>query len=603
MHVTNNSAKYLHDANILHRQGFRILSPNPQASGRSISFRRPVFPLILATGFKVLGKSVQSASLATRIFFGLDIILIYVLGRIFFGVAAGLLSSGLVLTSHGINILSTYINLDIVLPFFILLFTLLLYVSLSRSSSSWAIFAGFSLGFALMVKESALFCLGLPVGMVLFAPKDKKWEYGKICLWILGSLIIPLVLWASYMFFTNDSFVSMLDWAYRSATYRMRPLSDWLYLFTVGFPKTILKYYQELLRPITPLSFLMIFSCFFISIRGFIQKKTSDLILIILIVISLPLVLQIADEGDRPGQTTIVYLILYITLAVFVVSCISLIMNYTVKFNNKFIKLKFFNSPNKICIVVIHILFIISAGFFLIKAQLLNKNYPTWSEWRYGHSLAILTKQPFTVYGRFTTEQKEAAEWLKKNAVNNSKIIADGFTHEALDFFDVADYVIPVFGPKRGTPVGSMSIEKRDDKSRPLYLITYSSFDNGMQRNRIVFPIFEEDILATLKKENPEYLVISGRGLFFSEYFNRAKWVNLRFSNQNVRIFEIHLDRFEPIAFDNVGVNESINNHLFWLEKNYPDEYLSLKEKIELFGLTIDELKNSPLRFAPGEVY
>jgi asparagine N-glycosylation enzyme membrane subunit Stt3 len=64
---------------------------------------RPLFPLIIAGGFKLWGKSVHSAVLVVRIVFALEIILIYLIGRVFFGATAGLLSVGLVISSHGIR--------------------------------------------------------------------------------------------------------------------------------------------------------------------------------------------------------------------------------------------------------------------------------------------------------------------------------------------------------------------------------------------------------------------------------------------------------------------------------------------------------------------
>ena len=606
--VNNNTAKYLQEASkLLHKQDHGIMSND------ALTARRPLFIIILASGFKLWGKNVHSVSLATRIFFALEIILIYILGRIFYGIAVGLLSSGLVITSYGVNYVACFIDTDIVLPFFILLFILIYHIALTRSSRIWAVFAGISLGLALMVKESAFFCLGLPFGMFLLAPKGKRWEYGKLGLWVLGALAIPLVLWTIYMFLTDDSFLSIFDvvrFQYQKLSIKLfgyqGPFAFFkylTYLFTTGLPKTIFKYYQSYLQEVSPLSFLMIFGWFFVFIRGLISKKKSDLILSILGVCSLPLILRITDYGGRFGQTAMVYMFLYVPLATFVVSSISLLISYAVKFNNKYKKFNIFSSINKKYPRLISNLLIVLLGFFLITAQLFDKNRSTWKLWTDSiYPLSIFSKKQFEVYGRYTIEHQEAAEWLKKNTPKNAKIIADGYTCEALDFFEVTDYEIPEFHPNKGLFIAKFP-KKRIDNAKLLYLITYWAFDSHTDRHRRIFPIYEEDIVRALKKENPDYLVISGRGLFLRAYFDKAKWANLRFDKQSTRIYEIHLDRFEPVIFENVGVNDTINEHLVWLEKNYPDEYLLFTKKIEVLGLTMDEIKNSQLRFPQGQVY
>jgi len=603
--VTNNTARYLHKASkVMHGQGSAMMSHD------TLTARRPLYLVILVSGFKLWGKNVHSASLATRIFFALEIILIYLLGRIFYGKAVGLLSSGLVLTSWGVNFTARYIDADIIVPFFILLFILIYHIALTRSSRTWAVFAGISLGLALMVKQSAWICFGLPIGMVFLAPKGKRWEFGKIGLWVIGAMVIPLILGAIYMILASDAFLSIVDVVrlqYQMTTKRLvgpNTFAHWAYLFTAGFPKTIFRYYQSFLLKVTPFSLLMIIGWFFVFIRGLISKKTSDLILAILVICSLPLILQLAALEERLSQTTMVYMFLYVALATFVVSCISLLIGFAVKFNNKYKKFNFFNSADKKYPRLINNLLIVLVGFFLIKAQLFDRYDPTWHEWTHGrYPLAVFSKQPFKVYGRFTTEQQDTAEWLKKNASKNAKIIADGYTNEALDFFGVADYEIPVFHPSGGIQFPFYSLKKREDNAQPIYFITYSSFDSGSQGNRVYIPIFEEDIATALKKENPDYLAISGRGLFFGAYFDKAEWASLKFDNKHVRIYEIHLERIEPVAFENVGVNETINKHLIWLKKYHPDEYSKLNDKIKLLGLTIDEVKNSPLRFPIEQIY
>ncbi len=786
--ITNNSARYIQKASNISQE----LGP-AMFKGDALTARRPLFPVILALGFKLRGKSVESASLVTRMFFTLQIILIYLLGRFFYDKSVGLLSSGLVLTSYGVNLVACYVNTDIVQPFFILLFILIYYIALTRSSKIWAVSAGIILGLALMVKESAWFCFFIPIGIVFLAPKGKRWEYGKLGFWVIGTMAIPLVLWAIYIVHTNDSFHSILDvarWQFGSATWRIfgqfgYPFKYWTNMFITGLPKTLFKYYQIFLQKVTPLSFLMIFGWFFVFIRGLISRKTSDLILTTSVICSLPIIIRVVEDGDRLGQSTMVYMFLYLTLSIFVVSCISLLMIYAVKFNYKYKKFNIISSAVRKHPRLIGNLLIILVGFFLIKAQLFGKNGSTWYQWtEHSYSLSIFSKKQFEVYGRYTIEQQETAEWLKKNASKNAKIIADGYTNEALDFFEVADYEIPTFHPTKEISVPLGSIKKGNenidgfvvganiltdnepdsgpgvdliqngnfsadtdppprwtvggatatltteangqagncmmvttngaapgvayqqkavtigkfyklivyfkkgtatngtievgypadltayasaisitdsawtayavtfkaadanlvirlsatqwaagktayfdeiscyeipatcvaanpdamdtwdnDNIPPLYFITYSNFNSGAQRHRIIFPIFEEDIMTVLKRENPDYLVISSRGIFLGAYFDKASWACLKFENHRARIYEIHLDRFEPVIFEDIGVNETIGEHLTWLEKDFPDEFLLFKEKIETLGLTIDELKNSQLRFPRGQVY
>ena len=597
--ITGNSAFFLSLAN-------KILSgENPVTAGQ-----RPLFLIILASGFKLLGKTVQSASLATRIFFALEIILIYLLGRVFYNKTVGFLSSGLVLTSYGINYIASYIDTDTVISFFILLFVLTYYISLTRSSRIFAVLAGISLGLGLLVKESSLFYLGLPFGMIIFAQKGKRRQYVRLGVWVFGTLVIFLVFLVILAFFYTGTFHTMFEGqglfnmiSGKMIAYDLT-VKYWSHVFTIGFPNAVFKYYKNFLQNITPLSIFMIFGWFFLLIRGLIYKKTSDLILAILVISALPLILRLGDYSDRLGQTTIVYMFLYVALAAFFVSFIRLLIKYIAKFNSKYKKINAFIQPLKKHPKFIYYLLIILVGIFSVKAQLFTKDsrgtWKLWTESKY--SLSVFSKKPFKVYDRFSTEQQEAAEWLKKNAPKKAKIIADGYANEAMDFFEVADYQIPFFHPTFDSRISPVAILERHDRVRPLYLITYSNFDSGSPGHRCIWPIYEANIIDSMQVK-PDYLVISGRGLFFSSYFDKAKWVSLKFDNQLVRIYEIHFERFEPVPFENVGVNDSINGHLIWLEKNYPDEYSSLKKMLESAGLTVEELKNSPLRFPRGKVY
>jgi len=603
--VSNNTAKYLHQAGKI----LKAQDPGMLFKEQGVT-RGPVFPLILAFSFKILGKDVFSASLATRFFFGLGIILTYLLGRALYNKMVGGFACLFTLTSYGINRAAINIDADIVLPFFVLLFILLYYLSLNNSSSKYAILAGIVLGLAFMVKESALFCFCLPLVVTILAPSRKKLEYLKMFLWIIGSTLIALFPWIIYSTIKYGSPLSMLGVASPKVQEQIALLSAvnspfvyWFQLLTKGLVRGLSGYYRNYLAEVTPFSLFMIIGWFFIFVRGLIQKKTNDLVLTISVVSFLPLILRLGHVESRLGQSTMLHLLFYIILTAFIISFANFAILQISKIHNEISFLKSFKQFLKIDTLLIKRTIIACFVLLLVIYQFL---YPrsTWKLWSQGnYGLAIFSKEKFKVYRRFTTELQEAAEWLKKNVSKQEKIIADGYSSESLDFFEVAHYEIPVFHPAEETSVVNGFIKKRSDNSRPLFLFTFHNFDKEPQEYRIIFFIYEEDIFATLNRENADYLVISGRGLFFGAYFDLADWACLKFDNQLVRIYEIKTDRIKPVTFENVGVNETIYEHLIWLEKNYPDEYSLFKEKIVTLGLTIDELKNSQLKFPRGQFY
>ncbi|MCJ7563461.1 MAG: glycosyltransferase family 39 protein [Candidatus Aminicenantes bacterium] len=622
VNVGNNTAKILHEAHqVSHGKTLNMTFEDQQAT------RGPLLPLILALSFKLGGKDVQAASLAARSFFTLIIILAYLLGRILFSAGVGFLFSSLVLTSYGINEAAVAINTDIIHPFFNLLFVLLFYLAKKKSSCTWAVLSGFILGLALMVKESAIFCLGVPLAMAVFAPPQKKKEGIKLAFWVIIAVTLTLSPWAFYIFKNHGSLLPMLGVAhpqYQMATAKQigyhSPFAYWVSLFSTGLLKAIFNFYQNVLQKVTPLSPLLIVSCLFAFIRAVFFRKLSDLLLVISLICFLPLILRVGDLGLRLGQTVMIYMLLYLFLAIFIISSINFLVEYVPKVlrgSNFFLFkkiLKPIRSPlaskkrdaklsslNKKKLTVS--LLITLVGFFLIMNQLIGKNR-TWEMWKSGeHALAIFSKKSFEVRGRYTTRQQKAAEWLKMNATKQAKLAADGFTQEALDFFDASNNEVSVFHTAKEIVVPIDIIKKRDDNSRLLFLITYHSFCNGPERLRAMFLIFEDDILNFLRKDKPDYLIISGRGLFMRIYLDRAYWAHLRFDNKDLRIYEINHEKIGPVIFEHIGVNETINEHLAWLSKNHPEEYLLFKEKIAILGLNVEMLVNSPYKLQSGEVY
>ena len=231
--VNNNAARYMQGASDL------MQGKDAGVTGGDIQLRRPLFPLILAAGFRIGGKTVKTAIITTRIFMALGIILVYLLGRILYSIPIGLFSGFLVLSSYGITEIAQNIDTDIVLPVFILLYVIFFYKALTRSSRMWAVFAGFCMGMALLTKEAALIYLGLPFGILIFTPIKKKWPYAKTSLWMLGTLALPVLAGILYVNIFNQTYLPLFKSALSGATYRLPTFAYWAQLLTVDFVKSI----------------------------------------------------------------------------------------------------------------------------------------------------------------------------------------------------------------------------------------------------------------------------------------------------------------------------------------------------------------------------
>jgi hypothetical protein len=599
--VGNNTSRWLTEANHLSK----AKGPGPAIQG-NLTVRRPLLPLMIAAAFKAGGKSVHSAVVLIRILFALELILIYFIGRVFYNAAVGLLSFGLVLTSFGINSIAKIVDTDIAHPFFILLFVLIYYLAIRRERWIWAILSGVCLGAALLLKETALFCLGLPVLVIVFAPRGKRWTFGKSFLWMLSALALPIVLWAGYIFIHKSSLRGLFASAYAASTYRLigagRPLSEWKFLFTTGLGKAVSGFYNGFLMKTTPLALFLIAGWIFTLLRGLAKKRIADLCLGFLVICAFPLAVQLGFEGDRPGQLTVIYMLGYIMLAAALVAVSRGIGKFA---NTQFSAGSKNNDPSPVSGPgrYVSTILIVVIAVVLIGIQLFSNNLSTWKLWTDpGDALALFVKKPFEIYGRYTNFQEEAAQWLKKNASSSAKIIADGYTNEALDFCDVASYAIPVFHPVREILI-SQAPPLTPEKSRPLFFFTYSNFDGGIARARGLSIVFENEILASLKAENPRFLVLSGRSLFLKTYFEKASWARLAFDNQRVVVFEVQTGTIAPVPFADLGVNEKINDDIAWLEKNHPDEFKTFLKIIEALGIDLEKIKETPLRIPKGQTY
>ena len=167
--VVSDGSLYMSWAlNIAHGRGYLDAGHAP------VVIRGPGFPAILALGLLVFGESAKGAFLVSRIFYVLNVLLVFVIGKRLFGGAVGLTASLLIATSGSLGLWSTLRHLDHVWPFFMLSYLLLLTVSLEKGDRRLFAASGLVLGFAYLIKEMTLIYVPLPLLALWLIRSDRR---------------------------------------------------------------------------------------------------------------------------------------------------------------------------------------------------------------------------------------------------------------------------------------------------------------------------------------------------------------------------------------------------------------------------------------------
>ena len=143
--------------NLAKGQGYKDVDGSP------VVLRGPIFPLWLAFFMKLFGTNLPAAFLASRFFYPVYILFIYVIGAKLFSKKVGLLAALLALTSLSLSRWSLFIHLDHVFPAFVLLYAWLVLCAVERNSLLYFVLSGFVLGIAYLLKETAVLFLPLPL--------------------------------------------------------------------------------------------------------------------------------------------------------------------------------------------------------------------------------------------------------------------------------------------------------------------------------------------------------------------------------------------------------------------------------------------------------
>ena len=121
-------------------------------SYENLMIRRPLFPFLISLSFHFFGKSIESAFWVVRIFFVSNIVLSYFVGLKLYNRSTGIAFSLLLLSSFVINQWSSYLLVDVIIPFFIFLYILTLHQAFENENRILFGVSGMIIGLAFLVK-------------------------------------------------------------------------------------------------------------------------------------------------------------------------------------------------------------------------------------------------------------------------------------------------------------------------------------------------------------------------------------------------------------------------------------------------------------------
>jgi hypothetical protein len=292
--------------------------------------RGPVFPLMIAASYFLLGVSPWSAFWITRIFCIANPLVIYFLGKKLYGKWVGFYAALFILTSYSMNFWS-YRHLDAVWPFFV---TLGLYFTLSgfeKRELKYFLFSGICLGMSILIKEVSFIFLCAPILIALFIAEYRKIYFAKGVVFNLCSAIIIVLPWLYYLSMHN----SLNLFIGEGGQIVWRELGDSLYLqgasdFDGRVDRTLLVlkhfisgfrgYYLDGRHSLVSnfgIAPLFVFGWIFILVRSFQGDKWSK-ILFLCAVPMFPVLSVVGRKDWRVGQGIFFLCLSYLALSAFI---------------------------------------------------------------------------------------------------------------------------------------------------------------------------------------------------------------------------------------------------------------------------------------------
>lgn len=584
IHTLPDSAWYLSNGlNIYKGLGY----VNPDLT--PVLNRGPVFPVLIAGSFYLFGVKVESAFWVVRTFYILNALLIYFIGYKLYGKWVGFTASLLVLTSHIINIWSSYILLDNVMPFFILLYIFLLYYAFEKQSYFYFSCSGVVIGFAFLTKEMAVLYLPLPifVFIVISQYRNRMSFLGLIIIFSVFVLVVgPWVYHINQYDRTSDMILG--NDGSTALHLFLENIQDREQLDIIGFANQYLRSFAIFLDKHIRQVFILyplIFLSYLFVITGSLKRKKEDTFLFLSMLVFVPVVMYIIKKDMRSGQNLILFFLTYIAVAHFLINGIPHICKKTFffakacSFQNTVKYMAIFGAAGAI--------FFQGVGdknmWGLIRAKTIV-GFRYFSKDKYPHS------------GWHNDEVQKVARWLVKNIQSDAKIMCDFFWFLSIYFYTDAKYRVYEIPyrvyPKELAPPRQAGIQKTDAVLTPLYL--WPHLDKRDVNNYLI-ALCEDDLLQEIRSKKIDYVVVTGVRNFLSVYFTEHPGFIKIKDTGIIKVFKIanpqSIDSFSlRLGSNTSGFLQSLELHNIQKYNNIVDDFL--KKQLGLTNDDIDNIKN-----------
>lgn len=553
---------------------------------------RPLFPLFVTASYELFGVSVESGYRVIRFFFGLNLLILFLLARNFYGSKTAISAFLLALSSYALHFIGKDINPDAAIAFFVMLFLLVLHASFARKNALLFALSGMLLAVACAIKEIAIPLLFLPIVLALAIKENRSWASARrIFLFFLIFALSSIP--AMYYTYVRSGVDLMLGnasaWGVQKFTEYPNILSLFYHQLVLNLHRNLFKYSAYYLYAnffLWPLFATWIY----VLVRAIKQCRQPDVIIVAAALLMSPSIVIQGYIGERLGQGMPFFYLSYIVFGESIRAAAAKLALFLRR-----------QWPAFKSVVPLESKLLAVAIFLLVLAELFNPRKPAYAllAGTGGTPLSALSfyRGNFTVEGRFNKNIQEASDWLSRNAPSNANVMVDGHLTEAVPFFTRFNFNVRPFSYLVQFKPGF----ERDEvsqlliKGRLLAIVTNVKFRlEYAVRYRGFFLLFEEELLQKVAEFNPAYFVAykldTEKGRYtnpFVDYFKANQSLKRVFENESTVIFGSAgnvsaLDSGVPFLYK----NPEFESDLEWLKSEFPMEY----EKVQsmLFQLKIE---------------